>query len=188
MVQKVFLVVSLLLSLLVINMTGSIFFHAQSAHAQEEKSLRPDATMLRYPDVGQDKIVFLYTNDLWIVPREGGQAVPLASPPGEELFPKFSPDNKTIAFVGNYDGNRDIYTIPVEGGIPFRVTHHPSGEILCDWTQDGKLLFYSSGQSGLGRMPKLFVVDSKGGLPKTLPVPYGAAGAILVPCPRTGNW
>ena len=42
----------------------------------------PHGGMLRYPDVGPTHIVFVYANDLWMVPREGGQAVPLASAPG----------------------------------------------------------------------------------------------------------
>ena len=139
---------------------------------------RPDAAMLRYPDVGPQKIVFLYANDLWVVDRNGGEAEPLASPPGEELFPKFSPDGKAIAFTGNYDGDQDIYTLDVSGGVPFRVTHHPSTETLCDWTPEGKLLFFTSGLSGLNRMSKLYLVDARGGFPESLPVPYGADGAI----------
>ncbi|MCA9291490.1 MAG: PDZ domain-containing protein [Phycisphaerales bacterium] len=138
----------------------------------------PPAGMMRYADVSATHIVFAYANDLWIVPREGGAASPLASPPGAEQFPRFSADGKTIAFMGNYDGGRDLYTIAVDGGAPTRVTHHPSGETLCDWTPDGDLLFSSAGLSGLGRMPRLFTVPTGGGLPEALPVPYGAAGAI----------
>ncbi len=165
-------------SLAVLFTAGTFLLAFAPALARQEEGLRPDAAMLRYPDVSADKIVFLFANDLWIVDRTGGEARPLASPPGLESFPKFSSDGGTIAFVGNYDGNRDIYTIPAWGGLPFRVTHHPAGETLCDWTPDGGLLFYSSGLSGLGRMAKLFTVEAAGGLPKASPIPYGAAGAI----------
>ena len=67
----------------------------------------------------------------------GGEAIPLTSPEGFESSPRFSPDGETLAFVGNYDGARDIYTIPVKGGVPQRLTYHPAGKILCDWTPDG---------------------------------------------------
>jgi tricorn protease len=146
--------------------------------------VRPHAGMLRYPDVSATHIVFSYANDLWIVPRAGGVAQPLASPPGQETFPRFSPDGKTIAFVGNYDGNRDLYTIPIDGGAAVRVTHHPAAETLCDFLPDGKLLFYSNALAGLPRQTQLFTVPATGGLPQMLPVPYGANGAIN----RDGNW
>ncbi|MCA9299161.1 MAG: PD40 domain-containing protein, partial [Phycisphaerales bacterium] len=142
----------------------------------------PHGGMLRYPDVSKDRIVFSYANDLWTVSRDGGDAVPLASPSGAEAFPRFSPDGQTIAFVGNYDGGTDVYTIPVGGGLAHRVTHHPASEQICDWTDDGRILYFSNAFSGLGRQAKLQLVDAEGGLPEVLPVPYGARGAIQ------GDW
>jgi len=138
----------------------------------------PHGGMLRWPDVGRDSIVFVYANDLWTVSRDGGQAVPLASPQGQEAFPKFSPDSKTIAFGGNYDGGFDLYTIPVGGGIPQRITHHPAGEILSDWSPSGEMIFASNGLAGLQRQGQIFTVGPDGGLPAQLPVPYGSAGTI----------
>ncbi|HSR70715.1 MAG TPA: PDZ domain-containing protein [Acidobacteriota bacterium] len=158
-------------TLLAALLLGTVLF------ANSADEIRPHAGMLRYPDVGTSDIVFVYANDLWLVPREGGQARPLASPPGSEQFPRFSPDGRTIAFVGNYDGNRDIYTIPVEGGIPTRVTYHPWAETLNDWTPDGRLLFSSTAFSGRGYR-QLLTVDSQGGLYEQLPVPWGGVGAI----------
>jgi tricorn protease len=142
--------------------------------------IRPDATMLQFPDVHGDRVVFCYANDLWIGSVKGGTAVKLASPPGAETFPRFSPDGKTIAFVGNYDGGRDIYTIPSDGaGIAQRVTHHPGAETLCDWTPDGKrLIFYTTGLGGLARQQQVFTVDAAGGMPEQLSVPYGTFSSI----------
>ncbi len=138
----------------------------------------PHAGMLRYPDVSKTHIAFVYGNDIWLVPRDGGTAIPLASPPGPELFPRFNADGSRLAFVGNYDGNSDIYVVSAEGGVPTRVTHHPDVDVLCDWTPDGNLLFYSNAQAGLRRQTQLYTVPPTGGLPQKLPVPYGAAGAI----------
>lgn len=139
---------------------------------------RPHAGMLRYPNVSANQIVFVYANKLWVVGREGGVAVPCASPAGSVMFPRFSPDGKTIAFTGNYDGNRDIYTIPVEGGLPNRVTYHPAQEFLCGWTNAGKLLFNTNGFAGLQRQQQMFTVPAAGGMPTKLPVPYGEDGAV----------
>ena len=146
--------------------------------------VEPHGGMLRFPDVSADRIVFSYADDLWLVSREGGEAVPLASPPGPETFAKFSPDGERVAFVGNYDGDRDLYVVPVGGGIPARVTHHPAGEQLCDWTPDGRLIFHQSGRGGMYRQVQLFTVSADGGIPEQLPVPYGANGAIS----PDGDW
>lgn len=141
---------------------------------------KPTGGMMRYPDVSADKIAFVYADDIWVVSRDGGMAFPLSSPEGAERMPRFSPDGKSIAFVGNYEGGTDLYTIPVTGGIAERKTFHPSSELLCDWTPDGKNLLYSTnGFSGLGRVPQLFTIsEALKPLPKQLPVPYGTNGAI----------
>src|SRR5262245_1918326 len=97
-----------------------------------------NARLLRYPDVSQSQIAFVYAGDIWVVPKEGGVAQRLSSPAGEEIAPKFSPDGKTLAFTGNYDGNQDIYVIDVAGGTPTRVTHHPGSDRMVDWYADGQ--------------------------------------------------
>lgn len=142
---------------------------------------QPDAVMLRWPAISQEHIAFSFANKLWLAPRAGGVATPLASPAGSISFPRFSPDGKSIAFVGNYDGNRDIYTVAVAGGgIPERVTHHPGNESLSQWTDDGRLLFMSGGISGaaLTRQTQLYTVAATGGQPTKLPMPYAGFGAI----------
>ncbi len=144
----------------------------------------PHPGMIRFPDVSRTHITFRYANNLWLVPREGGTALPIASPPGGELYPRFSPDGKTIAFVGNYDGGTDLYTIPVAGGVPFRVTHHPTSEMLNDWTPDGELLFTGFGIGSHARTREMFRVNAGGGMPQKLPVPYGGVGAISA----DGEW
>ena len=138
----------------------------------------PEGRMMRWPDVSASHVCFVYANDIWMAPRTGGAASPLASPPGQESYPRFSPDGKTIAFVGNYDGNRDLYTIPAAGGLPSRVTHHPAAESFSEWTADGRLLYMTNGFAGLQRQQQLFTVAATGGLPEQLPVPYGGFASI----------
>jgi tricorn protease-like protein/C-terminal processing protease CtpA/Prc len=138
----------------------------------------PHAGMLRSPDISHDRIVFSYANDLWTMPREGGEARPLASrADGREGRPRFNEDGTRIAFTGNYDGGFDIYVVSADGGQPQRVTHHPNREDFCDWSGT-QLLFAARDYQGLGRDQKLYLVDAEGGLPTELPVPYGAAAAI----------
>ncbi|MCA9305828.1 MAG: PD40 domain-containing protein [Phycisphaerales bacterium] len=162
-------------------MLGAAF----SATALGEASITPDATMIQYPDVSATSIVFVYANDLWIVPRAGGTATKIASPAGKEMFPRFSPDGKSIAFIGNYDGGKDIYTLALDGaGIAQRLTYHPAMEFVSDWTKDNQIVFFANGLAGLARQQQLFKVDANGGLPEQLPVPYGANGTISA----DGEW
>src|ERR1700754_875965 len=105
-----------------------------------------DAGLFRFPDVSNNLIVFTYANDLWIIPKEGGTAIKLSSPAGVESFPKFSPDGKSIAFTGNYDGNQDAYAIQVNGSVPVRLTSHGFGDRVVDWTPDGKRVLFASGR------------------------------------------
>nr|HEV7954651.1 hypothetical protein [Candidatus Acidoferrales bacterium] len=97
-----------------------------------------ETRLMRYPDVSKDQIVFSYAGDLWTVPRAGGHAHRLTAHPGEEIFPKFSPDGKTIAFTGDYDGNTDVFVMPATGGEPRRLTYHPAADLVTGWTPDGK--------------------------------------------------
>ncbi len=72
--------------------------------------------------------------------RDGGLASPLGLSSGEESIPRLARwQNDRLR--RNYDGNNDLYTISVDGGSATRVTYHPSNELLCDWTPDGKLIY-----------------------------------------------
>ncbi len=147
--------------------------HAQSGTV-------PHGGMLRFPTVSATEVAFVYGGKLWRVARSGGVATPVAAPAGGLQRPHFSPDGKTVAFTGNYDGNEDIYTVPTLGGEPTRVTHHPGFDELCNWTPDGKLLYSSNAVTGYGRFSKLLTVSAQGGMPEMLPVPYGE-DAMLSP-------
>ena len=102
----------------------------------------------------------------------------LSSPLGEETFPRFSPDGTRIAYSAAYDGNTDVYVVPVAGGEPVRLTYHPMADRVVGWTPDGKrVLFVSGRESGRQRYSQFFTVGLDGGLPEKLPVPYGEFGA-----------
>jgi tricorn protease len=130
--------------------------------------------LLRFPTISRTQIVFNYAGDLWIVGREGGEARQLTSGVGTETAPHFSPDGSTIAFTGEYDGNRDVYIVPAGGGVPKRLTFHPAEELVRGWTPDGaQVLFSSNGNSFRGSASQLYTVSLTGGLPTQLPLPTG---------------
>ena len=134
--------------------------------------------LLRQPTLSQTDVVFVYANDLWKAPLNGGDAVRLTSDEGYESSPHFSKDGKMIAFTAQYDGNIDVYVIPSEGGEPKRLTYHPSGDFVQGWTPDGKVLFRSSREGRPTQTNKFFAVSLDGGIPEAVDIPRAAYGEI----------
>src|ERR1039457_2380700 len=152
---------------------------APAAQAEPMVPARIDARMMRQPAVSATQIAFVYAGDIWLVDKSGGAAVRISSPKGEESFPRFSPDGTLLAFSGDYDGNEDIYVMPVTGGLPRRLTHHGAPDRMLGWYPDGQSILYATSMtSQKNRFNQLYRVPAQGGLPEKLPVPYGEFGAI----------
>ncbi|MDH4350502.1 MAG: S41 family peptidase, partial [Gemmatimonadota bacterium] len=159
---------------------AATFAEAQPAAAQTK--------LLRFPDIHGDLVVFTYGGDLWKAPATGGMAVRLTAHPGQELFAKFSPDGRWIAFTGQYDGDEQVYVMPAAGGEPQQLTYYPAAGPLAPrwgydqqvygWTPDGtKVLFRSLRDADGGRVETaLYTVAVSGGLPVKLPMPTSGAG------------
>ncbi|MCX6225518.1 MAG: hypothetical protein NTV01_12345 [Bacteroidia bacterium] len=129
--------------------------------------------LMKYMDVSDNQITFVYGGDIWVMPKTGGTAIQVTHSPGEESWPRFSPDGRSIAYTASYNGNADVFVIPIAGGLPTRVTFQSFGDQLVDWHPDGKrLLFTSARESGRGAMANLYLVDAAGGFPEKLKVPY----------------
>lgn len=139
-----------------------------------------EVRLARYPAVYGDTVAFSYASDLWVSDRKGGFARRLTSHPGMEAMPKFSPDGKQIAFLGQYDGGMEVYVMPSQGGSPKRLTYDPNNKILLGWTPDGKVAYGSTTGSHTNRMMRLWLVSPKGGEPEWTPV-NEAANASFSP-------
>jgi tricorn protease len=134
--------------------------------------------LMQKPTLSKTHIAFAYAGDLWLVPREGGEAHLLTSGEGAKSDPVFSPDGSMIAYTGDYDGNVDVYVMPANGGVPKRLTYHPGVDEVLGWTPDGKqVLFRSARNSYTPRFDRLFTVGLEGGLPHELPLPMAESGA-----------
>jgi tricorn protease len=140
---------------------------------------------LRQPDIHGDQIVFAAEADLWTAPVQGGLARRLTSHPGSESYAAFSPDGKSIAFTGEYDGNADIYVVPAQGGEPKRMTWHPYREEVVGWTPDGTRILYRSGAEEPHEVWELFSLPVAGGEPEKLPLGWAARVAMD---PQSGMW
>jgi len=134
--------------------------------------------LMRFPDVRDGNIAFVYGEDIWTVPADGGVARRLTINDGEEEFPKYSPDGKMIAFTGEYDGNVDVYVMNRDGGNITRVTYHPDEDVVVGWhPTKNKIIFRSARHSVNSRYTHLFLVSPDGTGLEELPLHMAAQGA-----------
>lgn len=152
------------------------------------ESGKAETKLLRFPDISSDLVVFCYGGDLWKASTDGGQASRLTAHPGQELFPKFSPDGEWIAFTGQYDGDEQVYVMPAAGGVPKQLTYYPASGPLAPrwgydhqvygWTPDGESVLFRSLRDADGgkTLTGLYTVSVEGGLPQMLPMPTSGAG------------
>lgn len=128
----------------------------------------------RDPAVHGDSIVFSSEGDLWVVSLKGGSAQRLTTAPGIESSPVISPDGKTVAFLADYEGPREVYTMPITGGLPLRRTWE-GGASPAGWSPDGRLLIASRRYSTLPG-ERLVLVDAEGKR-EIVPLAEAAQGA-----------
>ncbi|PKP04274.1 MAG: protease, partial [Bacteroidetes bacterium HGW-Bacteroidetes-6] len=145
-----------------------------------------EARLMRFPTISNSQIAFSYAGDLYTVEKAGGLARRITSGDGYEMFPRFSPDGKWIAFTAQYDGNTEVYLIPAEGGIPKRLTYTATlgrddisdrmgpNNIVMGWTPDGKKIIYRSRGIAFNDFTgNLFTVSIDGGLSEQMPLSTG---------------
>jgi len=158
-----------------------ILLSATLAFSQQPQEGR----LLRFPDVHGDKVAFVYAGDIWLASTSGGAARRITTHPGRELFPKFSPDGKWLAFTGQYDGNFNVYVMSADGGQPRQLTYYQGAAAplndrmgihnqVINWTPDSKrIVFLSRRDASNGWTKRQFTVSIDGGLPEPLPMDQG---------------
>jgi tricorn protease len=134
--------------------------------------------LLRNPVMSNDHIAFVYGGDIWLTDLNGKNLKRITSFPGEEMQPHFSPDGKTLAFSGQYDGNVDVFSVPVTAGEPVRLTWHPGTDMVQGWSVDGKSVLFASGRANAPRanLDQLWTVPLMGGMPIRFVVPRAVNG------------
>jgi tricorn protease len=134
--------------------------------------------LLRNPSLSEDRIAFLYANDIWTVAREGGDARRMTSVGTVSAGPYYSPDHKQIAYSTRAHGLTDVYVINSEGGVPRRLTWEPTGSRVAGWSADGKEVLFTSHHASYSDFPRLYRVRADGvGPAQLVPLPSVAAGS-----------
>ncbi|MCL1834148.1 MAG: PDZ domain-containing protein [Leptospirales bacterium] len=145
-----------------------------------------ETRLLRFPTIYNDQVVFSYAGDLFTVSANGGVARRLTSDIGYEMFPKFSPDGKQIAFTAEYDGNTEVYIMPSEGGIPKRITYTATlqrddlsdrmgpNNIVMGWSHDGKKVIFRTRMKSFNAFKgNLCFAPVDGSMAEEIPLPHG---------------
>jgi len=167
-----------ILTMFLVLASASLCLAQSPTTSQASGQMSGEATLFQKPAVNRTHIVFSYAGDLWIVARQGGDAKRLTTGVGVETDPQFSPDGTQVAFTGEYDGNIDVYTIPMTGGVPRRLTYHPGADAVVGWTNDGRRVLFSSSRKSSSGWPQLFTLGLDGGFPEELPLPMAERGAF----------
>ncbi|MFO0982738.1 MAG: PDZ domain-containing protein [Planctomycetota bacterium] len=131
-----------------------------------------DTRMLTQPAVSARHVAFVYAGDLWVADLQGKGVRRLTSGQGVST-PAFARDGAWIAFSAQYEGNTDVYVVPVEGGVPTRLTWHPGPDIVRGFTADGAAVLFASPRAVFTqRYMQLYTVPLNGGFETQLEIPH----------------
>jgi tricorn protease len=167
--------------IILITLLVPVFLYAQNTD---------ETRLLRYPNTSDKNITFTYGGNIYIAPINGGLATKLTSHIGIEQISRFSPDGNMIAFIGQYDGNQEIYTIHINGGTPRRVTYSMDqpdiadrqgpDKIIMQWSTNGKQIIYRSRMETWNVLTgKLYKINANGSeLPVDIPVPKSGYASL----------
>jgi tricorn protease len=137
------------------------------------------ARLARQPDYHGGRIAFSYLGDIWTVSDTGSNPVRITDHRGHDMYPRFSPDGKWIAFSSNRYGNNDAFVVPAVGGPAQRLTFHAGADDVVGWTRDATKVLIRSAR-GAGAFPNvatLWEVPVGGGPEQPLPVDWGYYGS-----------
>jgi tricorn protease len=136
--------------------------------------------LARQPDYRAGKVAFSYLGDIWVANEDGTNVVRLTDHTAREVYPRFSPDGRWIAFSSNRYGNYDVFVIPMAGGQPRRLTYHTGNDEVVGWTRDSQNILFraSHGDGAFPSVATLYEVAVQGGPEKPLPVDWGYWGSF----------
>ena len=134
--------------------------------------------LARHPDYHAGKIAFSYLGDIWTANEDGSAPQRLTDNRGHEMYPRFSPDGRWIAFSSNRYGNNDVFVVAATGGTPRRLTFHTGNDDVVGWTRDSQNIVFRAahGDGAFPNVATLYQVAAGGGQEQPLPVDWGYWG------------
>ena len=93
-----------------------------------------------------------HDTDVWVVAATGGTPLKISDHPESDNSPRWSPDGKTIAFVGRVreEQHPKIWLAPATGGTASRLAAEGLDMIPSDldWAEQGRALYFTAGVKG----------------------------------------
>jgi TolB protein len=112
-------------------------------HCNNDHGIAPDSKTIAISDQTKDP----ERSRVYIVPFAGGTPREV-TPKGPSYWHGWSPDGKTLAFVGERNGEFDIYSIPFAGGDETRLTTAKGLDDGPEYSPDGHSIYFNSERTG----------------------------------------
>jgi tricorn protease len=163
-------------------MLRKLFFGMVCLVALASMVMAREVKLARHPDYHNGKIVFSYLGDIWMADESGKNPIRLTVHKARDVYPRFSPDGKWIAFSSDRAGNYDVYIIPVEGGEARQLTFNTAADTVVGWTRDSQNVIFNSVRGGdklvFPGTGSLWSVSINGGLEQRLDTDWGYWGSF----------
>src|SRR6266446_10815351 len=113
-----------------------------------------EAKLVRYPHYNHGRIAFTYLADIWTADEDGKNIKRITANKARDIYPRFSPDGKWIAFSSDRNGNYDVFVAPAAGGKVKQLTFHTGNDEVVGWSPDGKRVIFRATR-GSGAFPSI---------------------------------
>lgn len=88
-------------------------------------------------------------NTIWRSRPDGSDKLQLSFPPMQAIFPRWSPDGKMIAFIGQRPGEPDkVYLVSAQGGPPRPMMEQGFSQFDPNWSPDGNEIMFAAYRPG----------------------------------------
>ena len=103
--------------------------------------ISPDGKWIAFTVKEIDTVKDKSETRIWMIPSEGGEALPMTGKGYSASNPQWSPDNKLLTFVADKnDSKSQVWSLNRMGGEALKITSIKQGISGYEWSPDGKKL------------------------------------------------